>query len=342
MFRDDSFFREAGLPDMNRMFSGFHDPFGDPYFTGAMARNSIEGAPNRRHQGGPSREVTRHPMMMGGGIMSTRWPFGGMDPFQAMSRNMQMMSSDPNALVHSSTTVMSYSSGGPGTNPKIYQASSSTRRGPDGIKETRKSVRDSESGIQKMAIGHHIGDRSHTIERLHNVHTDSKEQRQYFENLDESDGEEFDKEWTQKTTSLGSVHPSVPSASRRRAIAGTSKPHHHHSQHHKHPPYSHQHQPHPHLPHQQVYKHQSHQHLAHQPQSHQHQAHQHPSHTFQEDEHPLNRMKRTHRPPSLSVDEEDNVDSTTLPLRGPGKQRTHRTKGTPREHGKRHHQNPTL
>ena len=55
------------------------------------------------------------------------------------------------------------------------------------IKETRKSVRDSESGIQKMAIGHHIGDRSHTIERMHNVHTKDKEQRQYFENLDESE-----------------------------------------------------------------------------------------------------------------------------------------------------------
>lgn len=75
------------------------------------------------------------------------------------------------------------------------------------LKETRKSECDSESGMKKMAIGHHIGryssfnngmgvcnsissgDRSHTIERRKNMKTKEQEQHQEFINLDDS---EFD------------------------------------------------------------------------------------------------------------------------------------------------------
>ena len=32
------------------------------------------------------------------------------------------------------------------------------------VKETRRSVYDSESGVKKMAVGHHLSERSHTIE----------------------------------------------------------------------------------------------------------------------------------------------------------------------------------
>ena len=38
-----------------------------------------------------------------------------------------------------------------------------------------------------MAIGHHIGDRSHTIEQLENVKTGHREERQNFVNLDDSE-----------------------------------------------------------------------------------------------------------------------------------------------------------
>ena len=30
------------------------------------------------------------------------------------------------------------------------------------VKETRRSLYDSESGVKKMAVGHHLGERSHT------------------------------------------------------------------------------------------------------------------------------------------------------------------------------------
>lgn len=54
------------------------------------------------------------------------------------------------------------------------------------IRETRQSVRDSESGLERMAIGHHIGDRAHIVERSRNRRTGDREERQDFINLDES------------------------------------------------------------------------------------------------------------------------------------------------------------
>ena len=59
---------------------------------------------------------------------------------------------------------MSYSNTGDGK-PKIYQASSQMRQAPGGVKETRHMVRDSEKGLEKVSVGHHIGERAHVIER---------------------------------------------------------------------------------------------------------------------------------------------------------------------------------
>ncbi len=64
----------------------------------------------------------------------------------------------------SSSSVMTYSNNGDGK-PKIYQASSQVRQGPGGVKETRQMLRDSEKGLEKVAVGHHIGNRAHIIER---------------------------------------------------------------------------------------------------------------------------------------------------------------------------------
>ena len=44
--------------------------------------------------------------------------------------DMHRMRSDPNAEVFSSSSVMTYSSTGDGSRPKIYQATTSTRRAP--------------------------------------------------------------------------------------------------------------------------------------------------------------------------------------------------------------------
>ena len=54
------------------------------------------------------------------------------------------------------------------------------------IRETRQSMRDSESGLERLAIGHHIWDRGHVMERSRNRHTGDREERQDYINLEES------------------------------------------------------------------------------------------------------------------------------------------------------------
>lgn len=89
-------------------------------------------------------------------------------------------------------------SSGPDGRPQIYQATSSTKSGPGGIRETRKTVQDSSKGIKKMAIGHHIGDRAHVIEKEQDLRSGQLEERQEFINLDEEEAEDFDREFTNR------------------------------------------------------------------------------------------------------------------------------------------------
>ena len=57
------------------------------------------------------------------------------------------------------------------------------------VKETRRSVYDSESGVKKMAVGHHLGERSHTIEQSQNFLSGKRVERQDFVNLEEGGSE---------------------------------------------------------------------------------------------------------------------------------------------------------
>uniref|UniRef100_A0A8C6K6E7 Myeloid leukemia factor 2 n=1 Tax=Nothobranchius furzeri TaxID=105023 RepID=A0A8C6K6E7_NOTFU len=123
---------------------------------------------------------------------AARRPAGPLAPFGMMG--MERMTGTPNCQTFSSSTVISYSSSDVGA-PKVYQQTSATRTGPGGIRETRQSMRDSESGFERLAIGHHIGDRAHIMERSRNRRTGDREERQDFINLDETDAEAFDEEW---------------------------------------------------------------------------------------------------------------------------------------------------
>ena len=51
------------------------------------------------------------------------------------------------------------------------------------VKETRRSLYGSESGVKKMAVGHHLSERSHTIEQSHNLLSGKKAERKDFVNL---------------------------------------------------------------------------------------------------------------------------------------------------------------
>lgn len=58
---------------------------------------------------------------------------------------------------------------------------------PSQIRETRRTVRDSDSGLEQMSIGHHIRDRAHILQRSRNHRTGDQEERQDYINLDESE-----------------------------------------------------------------------------------------------------------------------------------------------------------
>ena len=64
-------------------------------------------------------------------------------------------------------------------------------------------IKFSNIGFQ-MAIGHHIGERGHTVERRRNTRTNDREEHNYFEHLGESDElhHAFDDEWVQRTRDL--------------------------------------------------------------------------------------------------------------------------------------------
>jgi len=130
-----------------------------------------------------------------------------------MMPNMNQMTSlggpgGNNGQSYSYSSVMSYSNNGGAGEPKYFEATSSTRQGPGGVKETRKTVRDSESGLNKMAVGHHINDRGHVVERSMNRRTNQRDEHQNFIGMDEADAGRFNEEWSRATVNLGN-HPQM-------------------------------------------------------------------------------------------------------------------------------------
>lgn len=113
---------------------------------------------------------------------------------QELQRNFGQLSMDPNGHSFTSSSVMTYSKVGDEP-PKVFQASTQIRQAPGGVKETRKALRDSDSGLEKMAVGHHLHDRAHVIKKLKNKKTGDEEVNQEFINMNESDAHAFDDEW---------------------------------------------------------------------------------------------------------------------------------------------------
>ena len=68
---------------------------------------------------------------------------------------------------------------------KVYQASTTTRTAPGGVREVQRSVTDSRSGVRKMAVGRHLGERGHVVEKEQNYYTGDSEEREDFINIEE-------------------------------------------------------------------------------------------------------------------------------------------------------------
>ncbi|XP_018117541.1 myeloid leukemia factor 1 L homeolog isoform X5 [Xenopus laevis] len=175
-FDDDSFFSDpfiAHQEHVRQMMRSFSDPFGrDPFL-------SITDGRSRGRRGQPGSQVALR------------------------EDHREGLSEDSGAHSFKSSSVMTYSK--TGDEPaKVFQSTSQTSRAPGGIKETKKAIRDSESGIEKMAIGHHIQDRAHIIQKSRNHKTGDQELNQEFLNLDEAEGPSFDDEWQREVSKFKS------------------------------------------------------------------------------------------------------------------------------------------
>ncbi|XP_053456218.1 myeloid leukemia factor 1 isoform X2 [Nycticebus coucang] len=191
-FEDDPFFSDSFLAhreSMQQMMRSFSEPFG---------RDSLSISDGR----GRAHKHTRHYDDEDSLTRTDVNPFQAMDrmmlnmrnSIQDLQRNFDHLSMEPHGHSFCSSSVMTYSKVGDEP-PKVFQASTQTRRAPGGIKETRRAMRDSDSGLEKMAVGHHIHDRAHVIKKSKNNRTGDEEVNQEFINMNENDAHAFDDEW---------------------------------------------------------------------------------------------------------------------------------------------------
>ncbi|KAL8571098.1 hypothetical protein ACOMHN_010559 [Nucella lapillus] len=216
-FEEDPFFagqrqQMQQMNQMNQMNQMFRDPFGFP--PGGML--SIGAPPNavaqqrtniRQQQLQQQQQLQLQQQQQQQQLAPMDlFAFGGFgNMFQNMRRMMDDMhstfdsaASNPQGQVFSQSSFMSYSNVG-GTQPNVYHASSSTTQGPGGVRETRKMVRDSESGVEKMSVGRHLGTRGHVVERQRNRRTGDREENQEYINMDEEEASEFNRDWQEQS-----------------------------------------------------------------------------------------------------------------------------------------------
>ncbi|KAB0365842.1 hypothetical protein FD754_009998, partial [Muntiacus muntjak] len=197
----DSFI--AHRDSMQQMMRSFSEPFGRDMLSISDRRGRARNRMGREDEENSLTAMSSLvPFGSFGGMHTDVNPFQAMDrmmlnmrnSMQELQRNFGHLSMDPNGHSFSSSSVMTYSKVGDEP-PKVFQASTQTRRAPGGIKETRKALRDSDSGLEKMAVGHHLHDRAHVIKKSKNNKTGDEEVNQEFINMNECDAHAFDDEW---------------------------------------------------------------------------------------------------------------------------------------------------
>ncbi|KAM9733525.1 myeloid leukemia factor 1 isoform 2-T2 [Menidia menidia] len=235
-FDDDPFFSDpfrAHREHMRQMMRSFSEPFGAP-----LMPSLTDGRSHGRDTAEPTRSSdalrdNHRDMMLNPFSMFDNMMAKVNNRMEGTHRNFDNTSTNSNSHSFSSSSVMTYSKVG-NEPPKVFQASSSTIRGPGGVKETRHALKDSETGLEKMRIGHHIQDRGHVVEKKFNKKTGEKEFNQDFQNMDESEAQSFDEEWQQEVSMLQPSGPTSrlrepqPRAAHRAAI--TAPPHAHRDQ----------------------------------------------------------------------------------------------------------------
>lgn len=133
-------------------------------------------------------------------------PFSMMmaSPFQGMqAMSLANNGSNNGTFSFCSTSTTSYTTDEHGR-PQVYQQSQEIKQGPNGLKETKSAVRDSRSGHQELAIGHHIHDKSHVKKKSKNVYTGEEEQAEEFVNLDDNEADAFEENWLREARQASS------------------------------------------------------------------------------------------------------------------------------------------
>lgn len=130
-----------------------------------------------------------------------------MDPFQSMQQAMSMASNGPgnNGFSYCSSSVTTYTTDEHGR-PQIYQQSNEVKQGPSGIKETKSAVRDSRTGHQELAIGHHLNDKARIKKKSKNAYTGEEEQAEDLINLEEEEADAFEQNWQQQARNVTSYN----------------------------------------------------------------------------------------------------------------------------------------
>lgn len=139
--------------------------------------------------------------------------------FPDFNVNRLLMNNMPpnNGMSFSSSSFISMTRG-PDGRQQVYKATSSSKSGPGGICETKKTVQDSRTGIKKMAIGHHIGERAHIVEKQKNDYTGEEEEKVDLINLDEDEAEEFDHEFDSRASAVYGIPQRSEGSSRQLAL----------------------------------------------------------------------------------------------------------------------------
>lgn len=147
---------------------------------------------------GQSNPMNMAMQMFNGGFQSPMSMFG----FPNMA-NMANMTNMPNngGFSYCSSSVTSYTTDEHGR-PQVYQQSQEINQGPDGLRETKSSLRDSRSGRQEMSIGHHLYDQAHIKKKTRNAYTGDEEEEEELVNLEEDEADRFEQNWNSKAKKI--------------------------------------------------------------------------------------------------------------------------------------------
>jgi len=112
-------------------------------------------------------------------------------------QSMSMHSTPFSGFSSFSSSVVTMTSDGRGQ-PLVYEETSSSTIAPGGVRETKRTVRDSWTGRQEMQVGHHIQDKAHLVKKSRNAYTGQLEEEEDFVNVEEDEVDRFEQEWQQR------------------------------------------------------------------------------------------------------------------------------------------------